>query len=71
MSIIQYNLGDFSVFITDGSDYELRYKVEMTSGGMIRVYIPCLMMIGSGIRVILRIIPQEFERAQCVTNGRD
>jgi hypothetical protein len=34
--------------------------VEMASSGMI--YIPILMTIGSGIRIILRVIPQQFER---------
>jgi hypothetical protein len=33
---------------------------EMASGDMI--YIPSFTTIGSGIRVILRIIPQQFER---------
>jgi hypothetical protein len=32
----------------------------MTLGGM--VYIPSLMKIGSGIEVILRVLPQYFER---------
>jgi hypothetical protein len=41
----------------------MKYTVEMASGGMI--YIPSLMTIGSGIRVILRILPQQFERLQC------
>jgi hypothetical protein len=36
------------------------YAVEMASGGMI--YIPGLMMIGSGIQVILRALAQQFER---------
>jgi hypothetical protein len=32
----------------------MKYTVEMTSGGMI--YIPSLMVIGSSIRVILRLL---------------
>jgi hypothetical protein len=38
----------------------MKYTVEMASGGMI--YIPSLMTIGSGIRVILRALPKQFER---------
>jgi hypothetical protein len=33
---------------------------EMTSGGMI--YIPSFMLSGSGIQLILRVLPQQFER---------
>jgi hypothetical protein len=36
------------------------HAVKMASYGM--VYIPVLIMIGSGIRAILRAIPQRFER---------
>jgi hypothetical protein len=43
----------------------MKYAVEMASDGMI--YIPSLMTIGSGIRVILRVLPQQFERPQCCT----
>jgi hypothetical protein len=39
------------------------YADEMTSGGMI--YIPSFMMITSGIQVIYRILPQQFEKLQC------
>jgi hypothetical protein len=34
--------------------------VEMVLGGMI--YIPNLITIGSSFRVILRVLPQQFER---------
>jgi hypothetical protein len=36
------------------------YAVNMASGGMI--HIPSLMTIGSGIRVILRVLSQQSER---------
>jgi hypothetical protein len=36
---------------------------EMVSGAMI--YVPSSMTIGSGIQVILRLLPQQFERLQC------
>jgi hypothetical protein len=36
--------------------------VEMSLGGMI--YIPSFMTISSGIQVILRLLPQRFERLQ-------
>jgi hypothetical protein len=35
----------------------------MASGNM--MYIPDLMMIGSGIQVILRFLTEQFERLQC------
>jgi hypothetical protein len=38
----------------------MKYTVEMASGGM--MYIPSLMMNDSGIGVILRALPQQFER---------
>jgi hypothetical protein len=38
----------------------MKYTDEMASGGMI--YILILMTIGSGILVILRVLPQQFER---------
>jgi hypothetical protein len=41
----------------------MKYAVEMALGCMI--YIPSLMTIGSGIRVILRVLRQQFERLQC------
>jgi hypothetical protein len=37
-----------------------RCNAEMVSGNMI--YVPGLMTIGPGIRVILRILPQQFVR---------
>jgi hypothetical protein len=37
----------------------MKYAVEMTSGGI--TYMPSLITIGSGIRVILRALPQQFE----------
>jgi hypothetical protein len=41
----------------------MKYTVEMASGGMI--YIPSFMKIGSGIQLILKVLPQQFERLQC------
>jgi hypothetical protein len=41
----------------------VEYTVEVDSNGM--VYIPTLMMICSSIQVILRLLPQQFERLQC------
>jgi hypothetical protein len=38
----------------------MKYTVEMASGGMI--YVPRLVTIGSGIRMILRVLPQQFQR---------
>jgi hypothetical protein len=36
------------------------YAVEMGSGGMI--CLPSFMNIGTGIRIILSVLPQQFER---------
>jgi hypothetical protein len=41
----------------------MKYSVEMASDGMI--YVPSLMKIRSGIRVILRLLPRQSERLQC------
>jgi hypothetical protein len=41
----------------------MKYTIEMTSDGMI--YIPSFVTIGSGIQVILRLLPEQFERLQC------
>jgi hypothetical protein len=41
----------------------MKYAVQIVSDVMI--YIPRLMTIGSGIEVILRLLPQQFERLQC------
>jgi hypothetical protein len=41
----------------------VKYTIEMTSGGMI--YIPSLMKIGSGVQVILLLLPRQSERLQC------
>jgi hypothetical protein len=41
--------------------YEVR--LEVTSGGMI--CIPSFMTIRSAISVILRLLPQQFQRLQC------
>jgi hypothetical protein len=38
----------------------MMYSTEMASDGMI--YIPSFMMIGSGIQVMLRLLPEQFER---------
>jgi hypothetical protein len=37
--------------------------VEMASGGI--MYIPSFMKIGLGVQVILKLLPQQFERPQC------
>jgi hypothetical protein len=41
----------------------MNYTVEMASDGV--MYIPSFIKIGSGIKVILRLLPQQFERLQC------
>jgi hypothetical protein len=41
----------------------MKYVIQMDSGGMI--YIQSCIMIGSGIQIILRLLPQQFERLQC------
>jgi hypothetical protein len=38
----------------------MKYAAEMVSGGLI--HIQSFMTIGSGIQVILRILPQQLER---------
>jgi hypothetical protein len=40
----------------------MKYAVEMASGGML--YIRRFVIISSGIQVILRLLPQQFERLQ-------
>jgi hypothetical protein len=40
----------------------ITYAVDMASGNMIYAYIRNLMTIGSRIRVILEVLPQQFER---------
>jgi hypothetical protein len=40
----------------------MKYAIKMASGGMI--YVPSFMTISSGIQIILRILPQQFERLQ-------
>jgi hypothetical protein len=48
---------------------ELIYEVHCSDG---MIHIPRFMKIGSGIQVILRLLPQQFERLQCwYTDGRD
>jgi hypothetical protein len=48
----------------------MKYAVEMGSGGMI--YIPSFMTIGSGIQVILRLLPRQLRGCNVgITNGRD
>jgi hypothetical protein len=59
-SIKQYNLRGFSVGINDGSNLCMKYTIEMASGGMI--HIASFMTIGSGIPIILWVLPQFFER---------
>jgi hypothetical protein len=58
-TIKQYKLRGCSVGIADGKGF-MKYTVEMDSGG--KIYIPSFMTIGSGIRVILKVLPQQFER---------
>jgi hypothetical protein len=41
----------------------MKYTVDTASDGII--YIPSFMTIGSRIQVILRSLPQQFERIQC------
>jgi hypothetical protein len=41
----------------------MKYAVEMTSDEMI--YIPSFMTMVLVIQVILRLLPQQFERLQC------
>jgi hypothetical protein len=41
-----------------------RVSIQMASGGM--TYIQRLIMIGSGIQIMLRLIPQQFEKLQCL-----
>jgi hypothetical protein len=40
----------------------MTYTVEMALGSMI--YISSFMMIGSGIQIIVRLLPQQFDRLQ-------
>jgi hypothetical protein len=37
----------------------MKYTVDVASDGMI--YIPSLVTIGSGIGIILRVLPEQFE----------
>jgi hypothetical protein len=41
----------------------IKHSVEVASGGM--MYISSSMTIVSGTQVILRLLPQQFERPQC------
>jgi hypothetical protein len=41
----------------------MKHAVELASGGMI--FIPSSVKIGSGTQVILRLLPQQFERPLC------
>jgi hypothetical protein len=48
----------------------MKYATEMASGGM--MYIPSFITISSGAQVILRLLPQQFERQNVsITNGKD
>jgi hypothetical protein len=40
-------------------------EVRQCDGLRWHIYIPSLMKIGSGIRVISRVLPQQFERLWC------
>jgi hypothetical protein len=41
----------------------MEYNIEVAIGGM--THMLNIMMIGSGIEVIIRLLPQQFERLQC------
>jgi hypothetical protein len=43
----------------------MKCSAEKASNGMIHIYLTTLMAIGSGIRIILMVIPKQFERPQC------
>jgi hypothetical protein len=45
----------------------MKYAIEMASGSM--MYTPTFMMIGSGIQVMLRLLPQQFQIG--ITDERD
>jgi hypothetical protein len=58
-SMKQYHFRGCSVGIADGSDFlstPLRWP---------QIYIPSFMKTGSGIQVILRLLPQQFDGLQC------
>jgi uncharacterized UPF0160 family protein len=42
----------------------MKYAIEMVSIGMIYSYIPSFMMIDSGTQVMLRLLPQQFDKLQ-------
>jgi hypothetical protein len=46
----------------------MKYAVEITSGGMIFTYLQSLMMIGSGIRVIIKDIISTREEFMMYAN---
>jgi hypothetical protein len=47
----------------------MKHAVDMVSDGVI--YLPIFMKTCSGIRVVLRLLPQMFERRNVgITNGR-
>jgi hypothetical protein len=41
----------------------MKYTVDMASDGMI--CIPSFIRIGSGIQIIIRLLPRQSERQQC------
>jgi hypothetical protein len=45
--------------------------VEMASDGMIYTYVPSFRKTGSGIQVILMLLPQQSEYSVGITNGKD
>jgi hypothetical protein len=62
-----YNLGGCSVGVIDGRDSwstPLIFHQEA-------LYIPSFVTICSGVKVILRLLPQQFERLQCWYNWWD
>jgi hypothetical protein len=46
-----------------------KYTIQMASDGMI--YVPSFMRTGSGILVLLRLLPQQSDRPHIITNGKD
>jgi hypothetical protein len=45
-------------------EWIMQFAVEMMTGGMI--YMPSCMMIGSGIQVILKLMPKPFDTLLCL-----
>jgi hypothetical protein len=41
------------------------YAIELASGDVIYEYIPRFMTMGPGTQILLRLLPQQFEKPQC------